>query len=165
MQRLREEAARRGTTMSQLVEAGLRRVLADHATYEAHIKWRPSPSADLERREGTGRHLEPRLALQGDGRGVGCCCSIRTSLCTLPTRIHRSMTTACSRLGRRKGIVLRRFLPEAFAASSCEWPPTLAYFDHHGLRMRHTATWLSRVPRTSMSRSNPVGAGPTACQP
>ncbi|MDH3403665.1 MAG: hypothetical protein OES32_06975 [Acidobacteriota bacterium] len=28
MQRLREEAARRGTTMSQLVEAGLRRVLA-----------------------------------------------------------------------------------------------------------------------------------------
>jgi len=28
MQRLREEAARRGTTMSSLVEAGLRRVLA-----------------------------------------------------------------------------------------------------------------------------------------
>ncbi len=28
MQRLREEAARRGTTMSALVEAGLRRVLA-----------------------------------------------------------------------------------------------------------------------------------------
>ncbi len=27
MQRLREEAARRGTTMSQLVEAGLRRIL------------------------------------------------------------------------------------------------------------------------------------------
>ena len=38
MQRLREEAARRGTTMSQLVEAGLRRVLADHATYEAPSK-------------------------------------------------------------------------------------------------------------------------------
>ena len=33
MQRLREEAARRGTTMSALVEAGLRRVLA-----------RPTPS-------------------------------------------------------------------------------------------------------------------------
>ena len=29
MQRLREEAARRGTTMSALVEAGLRRVLDD----------------------------------------------------------------------------------------------------------------------------------------
>ena len=32
MQRLREEAARRGTTMSALVEAGLRRVLASPAT-------------------------------------------------------------------------------------------------------------------------------------
>ena len=31
MQRLREEAARRGTTMSMLVEAGLRRVLAEPA--------------------------------------------------------------------------------------------------------------------------------------
>ena len=31
MQRLREEAARRGTTMSVLVEAGLRRVLAEPA--------------------------------------------------------------------------------------------------------------------------------------
>ncbi|MYB53944.1 MAG: ribbon-helix-helix protein, CopG family [Acidobacteriia bacterium] len=29
MQRLRQEAARRGTTMSQLVEAGLRRVLSE----------------------------------------------------------------------------------------------------------------------------------------
>lgn len=29
MQRLREEAARQGRTMSELVEAGLRRVLAD----------------------------------------------------------------------------------------------------------------------------------------
>ncbi len=29
MQRLREEAARRGTTMSELVEAGLRRILGD----------------------------------------------------------------------------------------------------------------------------------------
>ena len=29
MQRLREEAARRGTTMSLLVEAGLRRILAE----------------------------------------------------------------------------------------------------------------------------------------
>ena len=31
MQRLREESARRGTTMSELVEAGLRRILADPA--------------------------------------------------------------------------------------------------------------------------------------
>ena len=34
MQRLREEAARRGTTMSTLVEAGLRRVLAEPARPE-----------------------------------------------------------------------------------------------------------------------------------
>ena len=34
MQRLREEAARRGTTMSALVEAGLRRVLAPAPTTE-----------------------------------------------------------------------------------------------------------------------------------
>ena len=34
MQRLREEAARRGTTMSALVEAGLRRVLAAPETTE-----------------------------------------------------------------------------------------------------------------------------------
>ena len=32
VQRLREEAAKRGTTMSMLVEAGLRRVLAEPAT-------------------------------------------------------------------------------------------------------------------------------------
>ena len=35
MQRLREEAARRGITMSALVEAGLRRVLAEPASSEA----------------------------------------------------------------------------------------------------------------------------------
>ena len=35
MQRLREEAARRGTTMSALVEAGLRRVLAEPLPFEA----------------------------------------------------------------------------------------------------------------------------------
>lgn len=34
MQRLREEAARRGTTMSALVEAGLRRVLAPEVAAE-----------------------------------------------------------------------------------------------------------------------------------
>ena len=34
MQRLREEAARRGTTMSALVEAGLRRVLSDRVPGE-----------------------------------------------------------------------------------------------------------------------------------
>ena len=34
MQRLREEAARRGTTMSALVEAGLRRVLAGSTQIE-----------------------------------------------------------------------------------------------------------------------------------
>ncbi len=37
MQRLREEAARRGTTMSALVEAGLRRILYDEE---------PAPDSD-----------------------------------------------------------------------------------------------------------------------
>ncbi len=40
MQRLKEESAKRGTTMSQLVEAGLRRVLAEPATSD-------SPTTDL----------------------------------------------------------------------------------------------------------------------
>lgn len=35
VQRLQEEAARRGTTMSALVEAGIRRVLAEPARLEA----------------------------------------------------------------------------------------------------------------------------------
>ncbi len=34
MQQLREEAARRGTTMSALVEMGLRRVLSGQANYD-----------------------------------------------------------------------------------------------------------------------------------
>ena len=45
MQRLREEAARRGTTMSALVEAGLRRVLASPETTErAEETLTPLPS-------------------------------------------------------------------------------------------------------------------------
>ena len=45
MQRLREEAARRGTTMSALVEAGLRRVLAQPAAPDAPAgKLPPLPS-------------------------------------------------------------------------------------------------------------------------
>ena len=34
MERLRDEAARRGTTMSALVEAGLMRILSDHPAVE-----------------------------------------------------------------------------------------------------------------------------------
>ena len=41
MRRLREEAARRQTTMSSLVEAGLRRVLADSGTEDSEA--RPLP--------------------------------------------------------------------------------------------------------------------------
>ena len=41
MQRLREEAARRGTTMSALVEAGLRRVLAGNTQIEDRRKSPP----------------------------------------------------------------------------------------------------------------------------
>ena len=43
MQRLREEAARRGTTMSALVEAGLRRVLVARAPSDD----RPGPLPPL----------------------------------------------------------------------------------------------------------------------
>jgi len=52
MQRLREEAARRGTTMSALVEAGLRRVLAPAvATGEPPDPLPPLPTWD------SGGHL------------------------------------------------------------------------------------------------------------
>lgn len=47
MQRLREEAARRGTTMSALVEAGLRHVLATPAaTGEQQSPLPPLPTWD-----------------------------------------------------------------------------------------------------------------------
>ncbi len=44
IQRLREEAARRGTTMSALVEAGLRRVLAAPEADEPTGDMAPLPS-------------------------------------------------------------------------------------------------------------------------
>lgn len=45
MQRLREEAARTGTTMSELVEAGLRRILAEGAkSASATVTLPPLPS-------------------------------------------------------------------------------------------------------------------------
>ena len=44
MQRLREEAVRRGTTMSTLVEAGLRRLLAAPEVEDASETPRPLPS-------------------------------------------------------------------------------------------------------------------------
>ena len=44
MRRLREEAARRGTTMSALVEAGLRRVLADPGDARKAPSLPPLPS-------------------------------------------------------------------------------------------------------------------------
>ena len=44
MQRLREEAARRGTTMSELVEAGLRRVLAEPAEVSSPGTLPPLPT-------------------------------------------------------------------------------------------------------------------------
>lgn len=44
MKRLREEAARRGTTMSELVEAGIRRILAEPADRPGKSKLPPLPS-------------------------------------------------------------------------------------------------------------------------
>lgn len=42
MQRLREEAARRGTTMSALVEAGLRRILDERSSSDGEPDSLPS---------------------------------------------------------------------------------------------------------------------------
>ncbi len=66
MQRLREEAARRGTTMSALVEAGLRRVLAPElpAADEANNlpplpTWRGGPElVDISDRDALYRAME-----------------------------------------------------------------------------------------------------------
>ena len=46
MRRLREEAARRGTTMSELVEAGLRLVLVDSSQAHPSVDLPPLPSWD-----------------------------------------------------------------------------------------------------------------------
>ena len=65
VEKLRQEAARRGTTMSALVEAGLRRVLADPATAEPSDPLRPLPSwngggfrVDVTDREALGELLD-----------------------------------------------------------------------------------------------------------
>ncbi len=65
MQRLREAAARRGTTMSALVEAGLRRVLAEPALSGDHPILSPLPSwnggkelIDISNREALHRAME-----------------------------------------------------------------------------------------------------------
>lgn len=66
MQRLREEAARRGTTMSALVEAGLRRVLApevsaaDKAGEQPSLPtWRGGPElVDISDRDALNRAME-----------------------------------------------------------------------------------------------------------
>ena len=65
MQRLREEAARRGTTMSKLVEAGLRRVLAAPEVVDASETLPPLPSwnggeelVDISDREALYRAME-----------------------------------------------------------------------------------------------------------
>ena len=54
MRRLREEAARRGTTMSALVEAGLRRVLAG----PAHTDKSPAESPPLPSWNGGGELVD-----------------------------------------------------------------------------------------------------------
>ena len=65
MQRLRETAARRGTTMSALVEAGLRRVLAEPGSSGEEPVLPPLPSwsggkelVDLTNREALYRVME-----------------------------------------------------------------------------------------------------------
>ena len=66
MQRLREEAARRGTTMSALVEAGLRRLLAEPSQSDAQpAKLPPLPAwngggelVDLSDRDALYRAME-----------------------------------------------------------------------------------------------------------
>ncbi len=66
MQRLREEAARRGTTMSALVEAGLRRVLGPKVAAENETddlpplpSWRGGPElVDISDRDALYRAME-----------------------------------------------------------------------------------------------------------
>ena len=66
MQRLREEAARRGTTMSALVEAGLRRLLAEPSQSDGQpVKLPPLPAwngggelVDLSDRDALYRAME-----------------------------------------------------------------------------------------------------------
>ena len=65
MQRLREEAARRGTTMSALVEAGLRRVLAPEVAAKRPEELPPLPSwnsgghlVDIDDRDALYRAME-----------------------------------------------------------------------------------------------------------
>ena len=65
MQRLREEAARRGTTMSALVEAGLRRVLAPEAAKGEPANLPPLPTwrsggflVDIDDRDALYRAME-----------------------------------------------------------------------------------------------------------
>ena len=65
MQRLREEAARRGTTMSTLVEAGLRRVLAGSEAVDPSESLTPLPTwnggkerVDISDREALYRVME-----------------------------------------------------------------------------------------------------------
>lgn len=58
MQRLREEAARQGRTMSELVEAGLRLILKDPSGDRTPGGDRPSPSA-LPRWRSGGARIDP----------------------------------------------------------------------------------------------------------
>ena len=65
MQRLREEAARRGTTMSTLVEAGLRRLLAEPSQSDARPAKQQLPAwngggelVDLSDRDALYRAME-----------------------------------------------------------------------------------------------------------
>ncbi len=63
MRRLREEAARRRTTMSALVEAGLRRVLADPGAEEEDAK--PLPPLPSWRSGGQRVDVSNREELYG----------------------------------------------------------------------------------------------------
>ena len=66
MQRLREEAARRGTTMSLLVEAGLRRILSEPAPSDSpSTEFSPLPTwngckelVDISNRDSLYRAME-----------------------------------------------------------------------------------------------------------
>ena len=61
MQRLREEAARRGTTMSALVEAGLRRVLSGDTRIDDRLE--PQPPLPIWRSGGLQVDIADREAL------------------------------------------------------------------------------------------------------
>lgn len=127
MRRLKEEAARRGTTMSALVEAGLRRVLAAPDGPAERESLPPLPSwdsggfpVDIADRDALDRVLnEDRdAALYGSDRAPWCWSSTRTFWCTQPTGVRTGGGPAAAFWTGRGAVRHPRFSPGVSVANS-----------------------------------------------